>query len=91
MRRTGSTGGAPKAVYGAEVNDIECGMELTGGVDSSNLWGEVEVVVGGLVGPGGKIERPGGISPKNRLSSRVGSISVRGAIGLQCAWGKPVG
>ena len=59
-------------------------MELTGGVDSSNLWGEVEVVVGRLVGPVGKIEQPGGISPKNRLSSRVGSISVRGAIGLRC-------
>jgi hypothetical protein len=83
-------------------------MELTGGVHSSNQWGEVvvgrlvgpvgkierpggissnqwgEVVVGRLVGPVGKIERPGGISPKNRLSSRVGSISVRGAIGLRC-------
>jgi hypothetical protein len=59
-------------------------MELTGGVDSSNLWGEVEVVVGRLVCPGRKIEWPGGISPKNRLSSRVGSISVRGAIGLRC-------
>jgi hypothetical protein len=42
------------------VNNIGCGMELTGGVGGSNIWGEVEVVVGGLVSLGGKIERRGG-------------------------------
>jgi hypothetical protein len=54
-----------KAGYGANATDIKGGVELTGVVYSSDQWGEVEVVVGGLVGLGGEIEQQGRISPKS--------------------------
>jgi hypothetical protein len=42
------------------MTNIACGIELTGGVHSSNLWGGVDVVVRGLVGSGGEIKWLGG-------------------------------
>jgi hypothetical protein len=45
------------------MDDIECGVELTGGVRSSDQWGGVDVVVRRFAGLGGEIDGGGGHTP----------------------------
>jgi hypothetical protein len=76
---------------GISPKNISAGLQLLHSAHGGDQWGEEWVVVMIVGGGCGEIAPQGGISPKNPISSLMGSISVLGAIDSQCAWGRPVG